>query len=149
MITYENVVDEMLLRLPELKEADTLGYIGEEGNYIVFEGLLVPWLEDALIRGDLARILRTTAFLEEVSENATNDRRLYDLIGIAIGEWLPNLLYEDRLAPWLGKETKRICDYVPGLATQRRADMLRSSRPRLSHRLRAIANRLMKRNKEC
>ena len=52
MITYENVVEEMLLRLPEVRTADTYGYIGEEGNYIVFESVLVPWLEDALIRGD-------------------------------------------------------------------------------------------------
>ena len=37
-----------------------------------------------------------------------------------MGEWLGFCANEDVLAPWLGSETKLICGYVPGLATQRR-----------------------------
>jgi hypothetical protein len=38
-----------------------------------------------------------------------------------IGEWLGGAANEAYLAPWLGNETKRICECVPGLATQRSA----------------------------
>lgn len=141
MITYANVVDEMLLRLPDVREADSYSYIGEEGNYIVFEDFLVPWLQDALIAGDLARIVRIAGFIEEVSEAASEDRNLRDLIAIAVGEWLPTTLHKERLAPWLGEETKRITGYVPGLATQRTAN----AENRLSNKLKQIASRILHR----
>jgi hypothetical protein len=148
MITYENVIEEMLLRLPELREADEFGLLAFDPPipYSVFESLLRSSLEDALVRGNLARIVRTTAFLEEVSEAAVRDAGLANLLGVAIGEWLGYVQYEDKLAPWLGPETKRITGYVPGLATQRRADALAKQNKRLSSRLKRIAKQLINRN---
>jgi hypothetical protein len=40
-------------------------------------------------------------------------------MGIEIGEWLTGTTYEQQVSPFLGSETKRVCNYVPGLATQR------------------------------
>jgi hypothetical protein len=73
--------------------------------------------------------LAICAFLEDVAEAAIKDLGLESLIEVEVGEWLGGAANEATLAPWLGTETKRICGYVPGLATQRIA--LRAERDSL------------------
>ena len=51
---------------------------------------------------------------------ARQDNGLLRLIEVEMAEWLGWVENKDRLAPWLVPETRRICNYVPGLATQRR-----------------------------
>jgi hypothetical protein len=80
----------------------------EPGQYIVFGSILMPALTAALESGDLGTILPIC-----------NDDSLATLLKIEVAEWLGWVANEERLAPWLGTETKRICNYVPGLATQR------------------------------
>lgn len=88
-------------------------------QYIVFGSILIPALTAALEEGGRAIILPVCAFLEDVSEAGHHDADLVTLMGIELGKWLGWSANEDRLAPWLGPETKRVCGYVPGLATQR------------------------------
>ena len=92
----------------------------EPAPYAVFGSILIPALTAGLERGDEEMISRLCAFLEEVSLAARNDLGLQGLVKVEIAEWLGWVANEDRLAPSLGPETKRICNYVPGLATQRR-----------------------------
>jgi hypothetical protein len=122
-MTYETVVDETLIHVPELRTMDTFHTLDEEPPlaYVVFGSLLIPALEKALEAGDLKVILRICAFLEEASESSRRDGGLETLIQVEIGEWLSSTPFEEQISPWLGAETKRVCRYVPGLATQRLA----------------------------
>jgi hypothetical protein len=121
----ETVVADLFKRIPRFQSAydEQFAYMGNEkpGAYIVFGSVLVPALEKALAAGDLGSILPICAFLEDVAEAAQKDNGLESLIRVGVGEWLEGAANETLLAPWLGAETKRICRYIPGLATQRRA----------------------------
>jgi hypothetical protein len=114
----------MLSRLPRLATAyhAKFAYMDDEepGPYIVFGSVLVPALAEALEEGDLGTILPICAFLEDASIDARKDNGLAALLKAEVSEWLGWAANEDRLAPWLGSETKLICNYAPGLATQRR-----------------------------
>jgi hypothetical protein len=144
---YESVVSDLFTRLPRLQCAyeQSLAYM--EGDpplpYIVFGSVLIPALEDGLARGDLATILPICAFLEDAAESARSDSGLETLLRVEVGEWLAGMDNEALLNPWLGSETKRICRYVPGLATQRRAlkDEARKQSPR--NRVRRLLRRLI------
>jgi len=135
-MNYETVVADLFTRFPKLQSAydAEFAYMGTEkpGAYIVFGSLLMPALEQALAAGDLGSILAICAFLEDVAEAAKKDLGLESLLEVEVGEWLGGAANEASLAPWLGTETKRICGYVPGLATQRIA--LRAERDKLGFR---------------
>ncbi|MBB5341532.1 hypothetical protein [Tunturiibacter gelidoferens] len=88
----------------------------EPGQYSVFGSILIPALTAAMENGDLEMILPICAFLEDVSTAARHDGVLETLLKVEVAEWLGWAANEERLAPWLGTETKRICNYVPGLA---------------------------------
>ena len=122
-MNYETVVPDLFNRFPQFREKwDTrFDYMGEEKSvqYVVFGSLLIPALEEALSSGNLGVILPICAFLEDVAVAAQNDSSLECLLGVEVGEWLGDAANESLLAPWLGTGTKRICKYVPGLATQR------------------------------
>jgi hypothetical protein len=122
-MTYDTVVTDLFQRFPQFQAAydANFAYMGEQtpGAYVVFGAIVIPALEEALAAGDLARILQICAFLEDAAEAARRDRALEALLRIEIGEWLAGAANETSLARWLGTETKRICRYVPGLATQR------------------------------
>lgn len=90
-------------------------------QYIVFGSVFIPAFEDALEHSQTDRIASLCAFLETVSLGSLHDSGLEDLVRVEIGEWLGGLQHEDRLMPFLGESTKRVCQYVPGLATQRLA----------------------------
>ena len=140
-MTYETAVAELFERFPDMRsryrsEFDAMGE--EAPAYVVFGSLLVPTLEAALERRDLRTILTICAYLEDASESAGTDSRLHDLIRIEIGEWLGVAANEEVLSPWLGAETKRICGYVPGLATQRRTLKMERDRNRWGHRIAAF-----------
>jgi hypothetical protein len=123
-MNYATVVPELFIRFPKLEAAyrTKFAYMGDEESvqYIVFGSILIPALTTALENGDLGTILPICAFLEEVSTAARHDGALENLLKIEVAKWLGWTANEERLAPWLGTETKRICNYVPGLATQRR-----------------------------
>jgi hypothetical protein len=57
--------------------------------------------------------------MSDVSTAARHDGALEALLKVEVAEWLGWAANEERFAPWLGTETKRICNYVPGLTTQR------------------------------
>ncbi len=122
-MNYATVVPELFSRFPKLEAAyrGEFAYMGDEepGQYIVFGSILIPALTAALENGDLGTILPICAFLEDVSTAARHDGALEALLKVEVAEWLGWAANEERLAPWLGTETKRICNYVPGLATQR------------------------------
>lgn len=122
-MTYDSVLPDMFERIPEIRgrSPDFVGTPDEEPLTYLALGSLIELLAQALVEGDLRLILLICAFLEDMAESAASDNRLTPLLQIEVGEWLGVTDHEERLAPWLGTETKRICRYVPGLATQRRA----------------------------
>ncbi|WP_263379030.1 DUF7674 family protein [Granulicella paludicola] len=125
VIRYENVVKEMLIQLPALiifDEEQHLGMIEDNLDlaYVIFGSLLVPFLESAIARGDKETLRQGCNFLEQISADSRQDLALENLIGVEIGEWLEFVCGESVIASLLGEETKRVCNYVPGLATQRR-----------------------------
>jgi len=122
-MNYATVVPQLFSRFPKLEATyhAEFAYMGDEepGQYIVFGSILIPALTAALENGDLGTILPICAFLEDVSTAARHDGALEALLKVEVAKWLGWAANEERLAPWLGTETKRICNYVPGLATQR------------------------------
>jgi hypothetical protein len=92
---------------------------GEELPYVVFGSFLIPVMETALEDYDAERVRSICDYLEEVAVNASTDADLEQLLRVEIGEWLSGTPWEAAVATSLGEETKRICRYVPGLATQR------------------------------
>jgi hypothetical protein len=138
-MNYETVVTDLFKRFPKFQSTYNVkfAYMGKEkpGAYIVFGSVLIPALEEALAAGNLGAILPICAFLEDVAEAAQKDVGLESLFRVEVGEWLRGAANETLLAPWLGAETKRICRYVPGLATQRialRTERNNSFRSRIS-----------------
>jgi hypothetical protein len=121
---YDSAVGELFARFPRLQQAYQRKFGFSDGEpplpYIVFGSVLLPALEDGLANGDLATILPICAFLEDAAVSAQSDSGLETLLRTELGEWLSGVDNEAYLTPWLGQETKRICRYVPGLATQRR-----------------------------
>jgi hypothetical protein len=122
-MTYETVVPELFERLPNLRSAyeTQFKYMGDEPplQYLAFGSVLVPALETALREEDLSSVASICSFLEEVSQSGRKDGRLEALLRVEVGEWLGWAQNEELLATYTGQETKRICGYVPGLATQR------------------------------
>lgn len=145
-MNYETIVNDLLLRFPKLQlTCDTeLAYMGEEKPraYAVFGSVLMPALERALDAGDLGSILKICAFLEDVAEAAEGDRALRTLLEVEVGEWLRGTANEAALAPWLGDRTRRICRYVPGLATQRESLGAGQNRWSLTRRISSFMTRL-------
>jgi hypothetical protein len=124
-MTYETVAREFFSRFPGSKTDYDSAMSGpndieETLLYILFGDVLIPYLKVALIEQNAKEIQAICRFLEEVAEAARQDGALGNLLRVEVGEWLEYMELEDEIAPWLGPETKRICGYVPGLATQRR-----------------------------
>ena len=121
---YDTVVTELFARFPNLEatySSECAELLDEPPMpYIVFGDILMPELARALEARDLGVILRICAFLEDVAESARQNGDLSTLMKVEVGEWLEFAANEDVLSPWLGAETKLLCDYVSGLATQRR-----------------------------
>ena len=136
-MTYETVINEAIAHVPELRSLDTFHFLDEDPPlpYVVFGSLLIPALENASSEGDLKVILRICAFLEEASVSARHDGMLEALLQVEIGEWLGSTSFEEQVAPWLGPETKLICGFVPGLATQRLILAKEKEEQRIGYRL--------------
>lgn len=145
-MNYATVVSDMFSRFPKLEAVYRLEFAymedDEPAPYMVFGSILIPALATAVERGDLGMILPLCAFLEDVSLAARQDNSLLGLVKVEIGEWLGWVANEDRLAPWLGSETKRICNYVPGLATQRRQLRAEGQEKTISARVAAMIRRV-------
>ncbi len=122
-MNYATVVPALFARLPKLEATyrAEFAYMGDEepGQYVVFGSILISALTAALEKGDPGTIPPICAFLEDVSAAARHDDALATLMKIEVKKWLGWAANEERLAPWLGSETKRICNYVHSLATQR------------------------------
>ena len=123
-MNYSTVVSDFFTLFPELEEVyhRDFAYMKSEepAPYVVFGSILIPALTTGLEREDREMIVRLCAFLEDVSLAARSDLSLLGLMKVEVAEWLGYVANEERLAPSLGTETKRICNYVSGLATQRR-----------------------------
>jgi len=103
---YENVIERLMSRFPELKdkyEADKDYY--ESLPYVVYEGFFVPYIVKACRNLDIVKINEISAFLEEMIQSE-NDR-VNTLVGVAVIE---SLMYEEEaplkvLRKYLKKET--------------------------------------------
>lgn len=121
-VTYESVIRDLFASLPDLVPLyrEQMSYLGDEVlPYVVFGSFLVPVMETALEDQDVERVRSICAYLEEAAVSATTDAGLEQLLLVEIGEWLSGTRLEAEVAPSLGEQTKRVCRYVPGLATQR------------------------------
>jgi hypothetical protein len=143
---YKTVVTDFFARFPKLHAVyqQKFGYMEDEspGPFVVFGSVLIPALEEGLAAGNLAMVLPICAFLEDIAESARTDSSLESLLRLEIGEWLGGMDNEAFLTPWLGQETKRICGYVPGLATQRRDLRNEAGERTLKNRARRLLLRL-------
>lgn len=122
VVTYETVIRDLFMRMPELQPLyqERFDYLeGEVLPYVVFGSFLIPVLETALEENDTERISAICAFLEEAATSARTDAGLEQLLLVEIGEWLGGTPLEAQIEPSLGEQTKRVCRYVSGLATQR------------------------------
>jgi hypothetical protein len=149
-MNYATVVSDMFSRFPKLEAAyrAEFAYMGndEPSPYMIFGSILIPALAKGLERADLGTILPLCAFLEDVSLAARQDESLAGLVKVEVAELLGWVANEDRLAPWLGPETKRICNYVPGLSTQRRQLRAEGQAKTISARIAAMIQRLKTRS---
>ena len=122
-MNFDMVVPELFERFPDLRSTyeAQFEYMGDEPplSYIVFGSILVPALESALRERNLSSVASICSFLEDAAQSSRKDARLGELLVIEIGKWLGWAQNEELLATYMGPETKRICGYVPGLATQR------------------------------
>jgi hypothetical protein len=145
-MNYENVVTNLFVRFPKLQTVclTTFAFTAKEklGPYLVFGSVLLPALEHALAAGDLGQILPISAFLEDVAEAAEQDPRLKDLLQVEVGDWLGGIANEPSLSPWLGTRTKRICRYVPGLASQRTALRAEANKRSITGRISSLITHL-------
>ena len=148
-MNYATVVPELFSRFPKLEDAyrAKFGYMGDDEaiHYIVFGSILIPALTAALEEGDLGVILPICAFLEDTSVAARHDNYLATLLKVEVAEWLGWASNEERLAPWLGPETKRLCNYVPGLAAQRLQLLSEAKENTISRRIVATIKSLLPR----
>lgn len=122
IVTYEGVIRELFVRVPDLEPIyrEQFDYLaGEELPYVVFGSFLIPLMETALESQDVERVRLICAYLEEVASSASTDAGLEGLLRVEIGEWLSGTRWEAEVEPYLGDQTKRMCRYVSGLATQR------------------------------
>jgi hypothetical protein len=122
-MTFDTVIPQLFERFPDFRSAYEVRfeYMGDEPplSYLVFGTVLVPALEGALREEDLPLVASICSFLEDAAQSSRKDARLRELLVVEIGEWLSWAQNEELLATYMGPETKRICGYVPGLATQR------------------------------
>ena len=110
------------MRMPDLEPLyqERFDYLeGEVLPYVVFGSFLIPVLETALEDRDTDRITSICTFLEDAASSAVSDVALEQLLLVEVGEWLEGTKWENEIASSLGEQTKRVCRYVPGLATQR------------------------------
>lgn len=109
---YEAFVVEMVNWFPNLR-TDCALYTDEEEPlpYIALGAVLIPWLESCLENKETANIAKICEFLEVASVEVRNNSDFDNLIGIEIGEWLPEVKERELLLAHLGPETKRVCDY--------------------------------------
>jgi hypothetical protein len=146
-MTFETVIVEMFERFPYLREKyeQEFDYLADEAPlaYVVFGSVLMSSLEESLDKHDLRGILSICAYLEDVAESSKSDGRLRNLMKVEVGEWLEVAANEELLSPWLGTETKQMCRYVPGLATQRRNMSLEQTENRVSRRVGVTIRKLI------
>lgn len=121
-VTYESVIRDLFTQMPDLRPLyrERFSYMAdEELPYVVFGSFLIPILEAALKNHNGERVRSICAYLEEAAVSANTDVGLSELLRVEIGEWLGGTPWETEISTNLGEQTKRICRYIPGLATQR------------------------------
>ena len=111
-MTYETFVTEMLDRFPFLRE-ECLVYMDDDDPlpYVAIGAVLIPWLRVCLEGRDVENIANACEFLEVAADAGRIDSRLDDLIGIEIGEWLPEVRERNLLLSNFGPSTLRACSY--------------------------------------
>lgn len=111
-MTYDTFVKNMIEQFPFLRE-ECLGYMGNDSPlpYVAVGAVFIPWLEACLKAQDVNKVANACAFIEAAANDGKADSRLNDLIGIEIGEWLPEVLDRDLLLSHFGPNTKRACHH--------------------------------------
>jgi hypothetical protein len=111
-MTYDTFVKEMLDRFPFLRD-ECLSCMDDDDPlpYVAIGAVLIPWLRVCLETRDVANIVKACDFLEVAADAGRTDSRLDDLIGIEIGEWLPEVSERNLLLSNFGPNTLKACSY--------------------------------------
>jgi hypothetical protein len=111
-MTYETFVKNMIEQFPFLKE-ECLVYMDDDDPlpYVAVGAVFIPWLEACLKAQDVSKVAKACDFIEVAAAEGQADSRLADLIGIEIGEWLPEVLDRHLLLSHFGPHTERACHY--------------------------------------
>lgn len=86
-MTYETVIRELFVRLPDLEHIyrEQFGYLGgDELPHVMFGSFLIPLMETALESHDVERVRSICAYLEEVASSASTDAGLGTLLRVEI-----------------------------------------------------------------
>ena len=107
---YATVVQEMLNRFPALSD-ECHAYMDqpEPLPYVAIGCVLIPWLEACLEALNIEEIAKICDFIESLADEGKSDSRLDELIGIEIGERIPELRERKLLLSQLGPNTQRAC----------------------------------------
>ena len=111
-MTYDTFVCSMIDQFPFLREG-CLQYMDDNDPlpYVALGTVFIPWLEARLKAQDVDNVAKACAFMEAVASGGNANSRLDDLIGVEIGEWLPEVLERELLLSHLGPNTKRACHH--------------------------------------
>lgn len=111
-MTFETFVTEMLDHFPALGAACS-AYMDEHESlaYVAVGCVLLPWLKTCLEAHDLANVIEVCRFLEVAAAEGQTDPLLDELIGVEIGEWLPEAPERKLLLSHFGPQTLRSCRY--------------------------------------
>jgi len=111
-MTYDTFFKSMVEQFPFLKE-ECLAYMDDDDPlpYVALGAVFIPWLGACLKAQDVSKVAKACDFIESAAADGQADSRLDQLIGIEIGEWLPEVLERDLLLSLFGPHTKRACHY--------------------------------------
>lgn len=139
-MTHQTLNSELYQAFPKLREiaAQKFDYFGDEepGSYTIFEGVLVPEIEQAAI-SDLAYLHKLMDFVETVAQPGFGS--CHGLVQIGLGERLRGIANADTIRAAAGPNTKEAFWYAERYLVQ--AERSQNSSPLMSLLRRAILPR--------